>query len=608
MADMASTSSSTTSSQNTKKQEPNLEPHMYRYKVKTFTIETNNDPDYKDQNYLIELNPVAIRTIKIVQDFDNDIHPIMEITVVLPPPVIDYIDVHMNEIKFILRIDMIDFISPTNDQAGGSDNDYAENGVDILCNDKFITVMPDAMKMPNLNEYRLVSDVLSATNNAKDTKNLLAAGGNVANYTMERNYFLWNEHDLYVTRKQVNVVYSSITVGDAASSMLSDNGFKKVLIAQASNNERFGQLIIPPMSMMNVFRFLQNQYGMYNTDVIFFTDIWRTYVIDRSGECTAHEDGEYTRTIFSFVSSASDYSRDTGTSELVEKKEYHVTTDIGNVATRSLSSVHDVIQGNTSMYIDSRNNEVTTVKGASEQRGEGCVNVTTDREGTSFTKKQQANAVAELGLNMKISGLKAYNYFSLSPNKSFIMNFKDKDFYQYNGYYRLMNCTHILTREGGGDQMNIMLLGMELTRKKALSEDERKTIEYDVFRTAQVTEEGKDEAKKNGEENRTEDPSYKQSESNKIDEGKKDAPKADTSAKQPGAISDVSQKPQGIPALTQKELGDLDLYAQPSKAQPFNPDTDKNYKSQENKRAETTSKEPVNKGGGMKQPTPLDQK
>ena len=116
MADIASTSSSTTSSQNSKKQEPNLEPHMYRYKVKTFTIETNNDPDYKDQNYLIELNPVAIRTIKIVQDFDNDIHPIMEITVVLPPPVIDYIDVHMNEIKFILRIDMIDFISPTNDE------------------------------------------------------------------------------------------------------------------------------------------------------------------------------------------------------------------------------------------------------------------------------------------------------------------------------------------------------------------------------------------------------------------------------------------------------------------------------------------------------------
>ena len=117
-----------------------------------------------------------------------------------------------------------------------------------------------------------------------------------------------------------------------------------------------------------------------------------------------------------------------------------------------------------------------------------------------------------------------------------------------------------------------------------MSEDERKTIDYDVFRTAQVTEEGKDEAKKNGEENKTEDPSYKQSESNKIDEGKKDAPKTDTSAAQPGAMGDISQKPEGVPALTKKELGDLDLYAQPSKTQPFNPDTDKNYKAQEEKR------------------------
>ena len=610
MADIANTSTTQSTTQSSTKKDQDLQPHMYRYRVVTFTIETPKDEDYREQKYLIALDPVNIRTIKLIQDFDIAIHPILEITAILPPPVIDYINTHMNDIKFILRIDMVDFVDPKNNYLAGGDRGYDTHGDEILCNDKFITFIPNNMKMPNLTDYKAVSDVLAARENSKNTLDLFAHGHNTANYTTEINLFLWNEHDLYTTRKQVNAVYSSVSIGDAASSMLSSNGFNHVLIAPPTNVEKFGQLIIPPMTMMNVFRFLQNQYGMYNTDVVFFTDIWRTYVIDKSGECKAHEENEYTRTIFSVVPSSSEYSMDTGTFELPEKKEYHMQLDIRKVFARSLSTVHDIIQGNTNMYIDSRNNEVTTVSGAGEQRGEGCVNVTTDREGSPYTKSQQANTVAELALNVKISDLNAYNYFALSPNKSFIINFRDKDFYEYNGYYRLMKAIHIFTREGSGDQLTVTAFDLEFTRKKLLSEEERKTIDYDVFRTAQVTEEGKEAAKSNGEDNKQNDPSYEQSQDNRVAEGKETAPTPEPkSAPAPESMATKSTKPEGVPALTTKELENLDrLAVTKSNTQPFNPDTDAKYKEQEAKRADTTSRDSATRGRGPKAPTPLDKK
>ena len=609
MADAAATSRSTNTANSNQQQknEPKLENHKYRYKVSTFEIETK-DPAFADQNYRITLAPICIKTISLLSNFDQFLQPVMEVTAVLPPPVVDYIRVHKDEISFIIRIDMVDFLSGANMHSGGSDKDYADNGVEELCKDKFIFVTPDTMKTPNLGEYIDVSDVLASNEKASEIKGIIKAGHNSANYTQEQHLFLWKEHDLYTVRKQVNAVYSSATIANAASSILSDNGFNHVLLAPPTNNETFGQLLIPPMTMMNVFRFMQSQYGMYSTDVIFFNDIWRTYVIDKSGECKAHEENEFTKNIISVVPSRSEHSQSTGTSMLTEKKEFHTKVDVKACAVRSLSSINDVLQGNTNMYIDSRNNEVTTVSGAGEQRGEGCVNVTTDREGSPYTKSRQANAVSELALNMRIDGLNDYNYTAFSPNKAFIISFKDKDFYQYNGYYRLMNATHIITREGQGDQMRITGL-FEFTRKKALSEEERKTIDYDVFRTAQVTEEGKEEAKKNGEENKVNDPSYKQSQENKVAEGKVEAPKEEVKGSPaPSTTSDVSKKPEGVPALTHKELEHLDKLAeQPSKIQEFNPDTNKAYQEQEAKRAANKKKEPSNKGGS-KPPTPLDEK
>jgi hypothetical protein len=71
MADIANTSTTQSNTQSSSKKEQDLQPHMYRYKVVTFTIETPKDEDYREQKYLIPLDPTCIRVIKLICTINN---------------------------------------------------------------------------------------------------------------------------------------------------------------------------------------------------------------------------------------------------------------------------------------------------------------------------------------------------------------------------------------------------------------------------------------------------------------------------------------------------------------------------------------------------------
>jgi len=566
-SDSGTTSSNTSSTKDTqtteedksKEKEPSLTSHKAKYKVASFKLIST---EFKEP---IELLPASVTKIIVVQDFDSLLQPVMELKVILPPLIIDYINTHRNMVSFFLTFQQQDYLSARENWI--TTGDFDPNTLTNVCSDKFIFFSADQTKMPNLGDYKMVAETIMGTENPNLLYEINKSGQNMINYTQEYSFFVWKESDLYNLRLPVNGVFCDCTIGDVVASILSDNGFKNVLMVPADNKETFGQLVIPPMSLMNLFEYVQSQYGMYNTDILFFSDIYRTYVIDKSGEAKAYADNEFTKTIFTIVESRSEYSKDVGSYTLVDpekkKREYHHKVDIEHISIRSLAAMHDIIKGNTNRYVDSRNNEVTTVSGSGEQRGDGCVNMTTDQEGSEYTKKTQSNKIAEMALNLKLTYLTDYNYDAMTPNKCFIFTFVHHDFYQYNGYYRLMRATHVFTRDGQGEYMEV-IGEFEFTRKKALAEDERKQIEMDVFKTAKTSEESKQEAEAQSEKTAQQSPSYNQSQNNQVAEGKMEAP-----AKQEAGSSAPTS------------VGDTTKSDNTSKTQPFNPSTDEGYKKQE---------------------------
>ena len=510
-----------------------ISKHKSRYKIDKFALKI------KEQVEMTELNPICIKEVVVVQDYDECIQPIFQIKAVLPPLIIDYINTHKDTTNIFIRLQRIDFESGADILK--QDKVFNTSGIDNVCDTEFVLFSADSGKIKNLDEYKSVVETIRGQNSNDILYQINKSGENFANYTQEYQFFLWKESDLYNMRKVVNYVFSNCTVGDAAVGLLSDGGFTNILMAPPDNSETIAQIIIPPMSQMNVFTYLQKVYGMYDTDVTFFSDLSRTYILDKSGKCKAYEDNEYLKTIFSVVDSYNSDTSDVGSSTIDEKREFHNKVDIDNIAIRSLAPVNDIIRGNNSMYIDSRTNEITTVSGGSTQRGNGCINVTTDQESSQYTKSRNVNKITELNLNLKLNNLIDYNYFAMTPNKSFIFSFKNKDFYQYNGYYRLRRATHIFMSEGQGEMLAIMGT-FEFVFKDTLSEEERNNIEYDVFRTAQITENGKNEAASKANDNNAKDPSYIQSQDNQVAEGKMEAPKKEVSgSKNPSTVINSSE-------------------------------------------------------------------
>lgn len=532
MADMADTSTNTNeSTDQSQEQALSLSNHKAKFKVETFNLKT---PDLEEP---IELAPECINRIVIIQDFDNNIQPIFKVDAVLPPLVINFILSNKMNVSINLRLQEIDYINA--EEQFNLNGDWKTNGTLDICNDDFILFSADGTKVPNLSDYQKVAETITGQSQPDLINQVKTAGYNMSNYTQEYPLFLWKESDLYNLRKVVNAVYGGVTLGDAAASVLSDNGFQRVIMAPPDNGGTIDQLIIPPMYMMNVFEFLQTQYGMYSTDVNFFSDIYRTYVIDRSGEAKAYEDGEYTKTIFSIVKSTNELAQSEGTATLDEKFEFHNITDINKVNVRSLSEINDILSGNNGMFIDSNNNNVTSVNGAGSQRGSGLTNITIDQEGTQYNKQKMANMINEMNLGLQVNDYTDYNYTAFTPNKAFIFSFKDKEYYEYNGYYRLTRAIHVLDRLSSGDQMSITGR-FDFVRKKELTEDERATIEYDVFKTAEVTEEGQAEAAAAADENNSNDSTYAQSEDNQVKEGLKDS----------GSSNQVSESTDNTPSTT----------------------------------------------------------
>ena len=511
---MGSTTNSTNeSTDESQEQALTLSAHKAKFKVETFNVKT---PDLEEP---IELATECINRIVIIQDFDKNIQPIFMVNAVLPPLIINFILSNKMNVSINLRLQEIDYISA--DEQFNLNGDWKENGTLDICNDDFILFSADGSKVPNLSDYQRITEAVNGKELPDLMSQIRSTAFNQANYTQEYPLYLWKESDLYNMRKVVNVVYGGVTLADAAASLLSDNGFQNVLMAPPDNGSTISQMIIPPMYMMNVFEFLQTQYGMYSTDVNFFSDIYRTYVIDRSGDAKAYEDGEYTKSIFSVVSAYNELAQSEGTSTLDEKFEFHTLVGIDKINVRSLSEMNDILSGNNGMFIDSNNNNVTTINNAGNQRGSGLTNITVDQEGTEYNKQRMANMINEMVLGLQVNDLTDYNYTAYTPNKSFIFNFKEKEYYDYNGYYRLTKAIHVLDRLSAGDQMSITGR-FDFVRKKALTEEERAAIEYDVFRTAEVTEEGQTEAASAADENNANDATYAQSEDNQVKEGLKD--------------------------------------------------------------------------------------
>ena len=130
----------------------------------------------------------------------------------------------------------------------------------------------------------------------------------------------------------------------------------------------------------------------------------------------------------------------------------------------------------------------------------------------------------------------------------------------------------------------------EFVRKKALSEDEYKEIQTAVFTTGNTTEEGKKEAEAKSDDVKASDPSFQQSETNQVAEGKQQAtPTTPTGSSAPKELSPNTADSNEISPNDDNGVINSKLIAQ-------------------QKELDANKANNVDKNKGSAPPTPLDEK
>lgn len=444
----------------------------YRYVIDAIEVmhpDITYDMGNVEEPGVLKLLQESVSAIYIVRMIDTMIQPVFELKIMLPPIIKQFIIDRKNEIKFRVRIQSVYSFtseSQSSNPDGSTELSSTENDIyDDIINDIFVTYTLDENDFGDRPLYEETIEVQS----------LQSAASNLSNYTEDYSLFLWKEGHVEALRKVINGVYSNSNISSVLIQCFNDYGIQGLLISPPDNQTEYGQIIIPPLHLMNLPKFIDENYGLYYRGSTFFYDFRCLYVLNKNGVCDAYEDGEYKRTIITITGSARSDTKRLGVSEDVETQEYYLFGYTNDMKIINPAKVNDVINGGSLYIIDSRNNRTSDLNNPSDDKT--THRIIEDKYGNSFNKGQYAMNILEENLKLSITFMD-YNTKIFTPNKEFVFNFVDNSRYKYCGTYRLYSEKIGLKRNG----TEFRITGQyNFTWKRAMDESERVSLTEKVF-------------------------------------------------------------------------------------------------------------------------------
>lgn len=369
----------------------------------------------------VDLIAEAIQRITITKDYDEAIHPICEVELLLPPLLHDNIVKNKENTDMKFRL-----------QVRGYDASNSFVVAKDFINDKFAVRTDDEAAFKERDQY-------------ESTKAM--TGFNVSDYNTPYLLSLWRQHDLDCMRNVVNGIYENSTISTALNKIFTDAGVDKVLISPMDNEQQYGEIVLPPINLMNIPEHFERVYGMYYTGTQMFYDYRCMYILSKNGVCDAYEKEEWKRTIIIVKKSNKTESYRVGTSEDPEVKMYYVFTENDNVDIQSNSGSNDLIDANNVTTINPKNNETNSIEGAGSQRGSGNHKVVSENYGNPYNKTTILSDINEKKCTAQIMTFD-FNPEAFTPNKEFVLVFQDTTRKRYNGFYRLTATTIIFGKKG----------------------------------------------------------------------------------------------------------------------------------------------------------------
>jgi hypothetical protein len=239
--------------------------HLYKYKVKAVSLNIEGEDP-------IELNPNLVQSLYIERDYDNDILPVIMLSVVIKDEYNFKILANQDSTSITLHI------QGEIDSDGKGDTSVTHDYI----KDTFCVLPIDST--PNVN-----SDELERV---KESSTYGSGGLTMNDASQTRTYILAKRADLKSTKVICNTVFCSANMTTVVSYLLNKSGCTKVLMSPVDNHTMYNELLLLPIPLTNQLRYLTSYYGLHKHGTTIFFDIDRIYVIRKNAGCTAYDDIE----------------------------------------------------------------------------------------------------------------------------------------------------------------------------------------------------------------------------------------------------------------------------------------------------------------------------
>ena len=224
-----------------------LDKHKYVFSDISLTSTNLSDPI-----------PVEIvKSLAITHDYDNAISPFIILTVGIVPSVYQKIIENIDTLRF--KMNILKMIVDKDDTMEGQPKNYISLDCKATIKDQITTYTSNVLEFEKSQEIQPYEGI--------DTQ------------ISEMTFFLYDDSAIKKYRQCSSYIING-GMNDIVYRILVDRGFKNILISNSENN-KFGEYIVPYGNLGENLEFLNSHYGIYSKNYLFYMDINTIYMINK---------------------------------------------------------------------------------------------------------------------------------------------------------------------------------------------------------------------------------------------------------------------------------------------------------------------------------------
>ena len=396
----------------------------YHYQITEFIILINGEQEKIPTERIFEW--------KVEHLFEQGSFPIFKLNVAIEPSQYYKILKNKKDVKFKIRAQTYYTIN---------DNPGEKSMLRDYINDTFV-FFPDDDN----------SDFVEGakTEESKKDKNEL---DKINNYI---ELFLFKD---FVTKMKssCNYVFTNITACTAVTYLLYKNGAKKVLMSPFENTETYPQLVLPPQSVEDNIKYLNNNFGFHRKGSIIYYGLMHNYILNCKEGCTAWYKKEWKDSIIYVLDKGNTKTSQDGPFIRPKEEKYYTLIQAESVNIENSNVASNVITGVNPTVVDMKNNSTSTNSAGARDIASENQNIVFNDTSNKFMP--EVAAYQRKSTNVVITAMvDNINIEAFNPNKKHTIIFENTEHNQkYGGTYRISTAIYTFQHSSGDFTVHAVL-------------------------------------------------------------------------------------------------------------------------------------------------------